>query len=97
MYRDVFELIAKEELECMSEGDVEDFPTFGDSQSDYDTVKEKLPYTSLSRVFSQGFLVQEIISWPGFLPPFCWSLYLSPSADSRLVLSVVVVVHFYSL
>lgn len=42
MYRDVFELIAKEEFECMSEGDVEDFPNFGDSQSDYDTVKEKL-------------------------------------------------------
>lgn len=39
MYRNVFELIAKEELESMLEEDAEDFPTFGDSQSDYDTVR----------------------------------------------------------
>lgn len=39
MYRNVFEMIAKEELESMLEGDTEDFPSFGDSQSDYDTVK----------------------------------------------------------
>ena len=41
MYRSVFEMIAKEELESSLEEDVEDFPTFGDSQSDYDTVEEK--------------------------------------------------------
>lgn len=46
MYRDVFELIAKEELECVSDGDIEDFPNFGDSQSDYDTVKEKWQFAS---------------------------------------------------
>lgn len=32
-------MIAKEELESMLEEDAEDFPTFGDSQSDYDTVR----------------------------------------------------------
>lgn len=42
MYRNVFEMIAKEELESALEEDMEDFPTFGDSQSDYDTVKGKL-------------------------------------------------------
>lgn len=55
MYRDVFALIAKEELECMSEGGAEDFPTFGDSQSDYDTVKEKLLCISLSWASLLGF------------------------------------------
>ena len=35
-------MIAKEELESALEEDMEDFPTFGDSQSDYDTVKGKL-------------------------------------------------------
>lgn len=40
MYRNVFEMIAREELESVLEADIEDFPTFGDSQSDYDTVKE---------------------------------------------------------
>lgn len=39
MYRTVFEMIAKEELESVLEKDAEGFPTFGDSQSDYDTVK----------------------------------------------------------
>lgn len=39
MYRNVFEMIAKEELESVLEEDAEDFPTFGDSQSDYDTVR----------------------------------------------------------
>lgn len=34
-------MIAREELESALEDDIEDFPTFGDSQSDYDTVKEK--------------------------------------------------------
>ncbi|KAI2537181.1 DnaJ heat shock protein family (Hsp40) member C21 [Homo sapiens] len=30
-------MIAKEELESVLEEEVDDFPTFGDSQSDYDT------------------------------------------------------------
>lgn len=38
VYCVVFELIVKEELECMLEGDVEDFLIFGDFQSDYDMV-----------------------------------------------------------
>ncbi|XP_062984225.1 dnaJ homolog subfamily C member 21 [Elgaria multicarinata webbii] len=38
VYRHVFEMIAKEEMEAMPEEDGEEFPTFGDSQSDYDTV-----------------------------------------------------------
>ncbi|KAF7243902.1 hypothetical protein EYD10_09799 [Varanus komodoensis] len=38
VYRHVFEMIAKEEMEAMPEEDGEEFPTFGDSQSDYGTV-----------------------------------------------------------
>ncbi|XP_066472333.1 dnaJ homolog subfamily C member 21 [Tiliqua scincoides] len=38
VYRHVFEMIAKEEMESMPEEDTEEFPSFGDSQSDYDTV-----------------------------------------------------------
>lgn len=40
MYRNLFESIAKEEMEHSkdAEDDEEDFPPFGDSQSDYDTV-----------------------------------------------------------
>ncbi|XP_018605715.1 dnaJ homolog subfamily C member 21 [Scleropages formosus] len=39
VYRNVFETIAKEEMEHITEDeDKEEFPTFGDSQSDYDTV-----------------------------------------------------------
>ncbi|KAJ7335062.1 hypothetical protein JRQ81_013003 [Phrynocephalus forsythii] len=38
VYRHVFEMIAKEEKESMLEEDDEEFPSFGDSQSDYDTV-----------------------------------------------------------
>lgn len=38
MYRHIFEMIAKEEEECIVEDDFEGFPNFGDSQSDYDTV-----------------------------------------------------------
>ncbi|XP_017172290.1 dnaJ homolog subfamily C member 21 isoform X1 [Mus musculus] len=57
VYRVVFELIAKEELECMSEGDVEDFPTFGDSQSDYDTVVH--PFYA----HWQSFCTQKNFSW----------------------------------
>ncbi|XP_054842534.1 dnaJ homolog subfamily C member 21 [Eublepharis macularius] len=38
VYRHAFEMIAKEEMEYVSEEDSEEFPSFGDSQSDYDTV-----------------------------------------------------------
>ncbi|CAI5787695.1 dnaJ homolog subfamily C member 21 [Podarcis lilfordi] len=38
VYRHVFEMIAKEEMESMPEEDAEEFPSFGDSQSDFDTV-----------------------------------------------------------
>lgn len=39
MYRKVFENIAKEEVEYMTREDIEEFPMFGNSQSDYDTVR----------------------------------------------------------
>ncbi|XP_061732475.1 dnaJ homolog subfamily C member 21 [Nerophis ophidion] len=41
VYRNLFEAIVKEEIECGradSDDDEEEFPPFGDSQSDYDTV-----------------------------------------------------------
>lgn len=34
----MFEKITGEEMEYMPQGDIEEFPTFGYSQSDYDTV-----------------------------------------------------------
>lgn len=37
VYRHIFEMITKEEMESMTE-DPEEFPSFGDSRSDYDTV-----------------------------------------------------------
>lgn len=43
VYRNVFESIVKEEMEhskVEEEDDDEAFPTFGDSQSDYDTVSQ---------------------------------------------------------
>lgn len=43
VYRNVFESIIKEEMEhskVEEEDDDEAFPTFGDSQSDYDTVSQ---------------------------------------------------------
>lgn len=39
VYREVFEKIAKEEMEYMTQEDTEEFPMFGYSQSDYDTVR----------------------------------------------------------
>lgn len=39
VYRQVFEKIAKEELEYMTQEDTEEFPMFGYSHSDYDTVR----------------------------------------------------------
>ncbi|KAG8456732.1 hypothetical protein GDO86_002496 [Hymenochirus boettgeri] len=38
VYRQVFEMIIKEELESKIDGELEEYPPFGDSQSDYDTV-----------------------------------------------------------
>ncbi|KAM4708226.1 dnaJ homolog subfamily C member 21 [Discoglossus pictus] len=38
VYRNIFELIVKEETENKKDDEFEEFPTFGDSQSDYDTV-----------------------------------------------------------
>lgn len=57
VYRNVFEMIAKEELESVLEEDVEDFPTFGDSQSDYDTVVH--PFYA----YWQSFCTQKNFTW----------------------------------
>ncbi|KAK1345378.1 hypothetical protein QTO34_014089 [Cnephaeus nilssonii] len=57
VYRNVFEMIAKEELESMLEEDAEDFPTFGDSQSDYDTVVH--PFYA----YWQSFCTQKNFAW----------------------------------
>ncbi|XP_059772202.1 dnaJ homolog subfamily C member 21 [Balaenoptera ricei] len=57
VYRNVFEMIAKEELESSLEEDVEDFPTFGDSQSDYDTVVH--PFYA----YWQSFCTQKNFAW----------------------------------
>ncbi|XP_054439907.1 dnaJ homolog subfamily C member 21 [Pteronotus mesoamericanus] len=57
VYRNVFETIAKEELESVLEEDGEDFPTFGDSQSDYDTVVH--PFYA----YWQSFCTQKNFAW----------------------------------
>ncbi|XP_070267947.1 dnaJ homolog subfamily C member 21 [Myotis yumanensis] len=57
VYRNVFEMIAKEELESVLEEDAEDFPTFGDSQSDYDTVVH--PFYA----YWQSFCTQKNFAW----------------------------------
>ncbi|XP_007956025.1 dnaJ homolog subfamily C member 21 [Orycteropus afer afer] len=57
VYRSVFEMIAKEELESVLEDAVEDFPTFGDSQSDYDTVVH--PFYA----YWQSFCTQKNFAW----------------------------------
>ncbi|KAM5264710.1 dnaJ homolog subfamily C member 21 isoform 2-T2 [Ctenodactylus gundi] len=57
VYRSVFEMIAKEELESVLEEDVEEFPTFGDSQSDYDTVVH--PFYA----YWQSFCTQKNFAW----------------------------------
>ncbi|XP_004848690.1 dnaJ homolog subfamily C member 21 [Heterocephalus glaber] len=57
VYRNVFKMIAKEELESVLEEDVEDFPTFGDSQSDYDTVVH--PFYA----YWQSFCTQKNFAW----------------------------------
>ncbi|XP_006875445.1 PREDICTED: dnaJ homolog subfamily C member 21 [Chrysochloris asiatica] len=57
VYRHVFEMIAKEELESVLEDEAEDFPTFGDSQSDYDTVVH--PFYA----YWQSFCTQKNFAW----------------------------------
>ncbi|XP_037385444.1 dnaJ homolog subfamily C member 21 [Talpa occidentalis] len=57
VYRNVFEMIVKEELESVLEEDAEDFPTFGDSQSDYDTVVH--PFYA----YWQSFCTQKNFAW----------------------------------
>ena len=42
VYRHVFEQIAKEEMEYITHEDIEEFPTFGYSHSDYDTVRASI-------------------------------------------------------
>ncbi|XP_066100374.1 dnaJ homolog subfamily C member 21 [Saccopteryx bilineata] len=57
VYRNVFKMIAKEELESVLEGNAEDFPSFGDSQSDYDMVVH--PFYA----YWQSFCTQKNFSW----------------------------------
>ncbi|NXL32083.1 DJC21 protein, partial [Glaucidium brasilianum] len=57
VYRQVFEKIAKEEMEYMTQEDTELFPTFGYSQSDYDTVVH--PFYA----YWQSFCTQKNFAW----------------------------------
>ncbi|XP_064410266.1 dnaJ homolog subfamily C member 21 isoform X2 [Latimeria chalumnae] len=56
VYRNVFDLIVKEEMEYIDKEDV-DFPTFGDSQSDYDVVVHAF------YAFWQSFCTQKNFAW----------------------------------
>ncbi|KAM4638544.1 dnaJ homolog subfamily C member 21 isoform 2-T2 [Amazona ochrocephala] len=57
IYREVFEKIAKEEVEYMTQEDIEEFPMFGNSQSDYDTVVH--PFYA----YWQSFCTQKNFAW----------------------------------
>ncbi|NXL92591.1 DJC21 protein, partial [Alectura lathami] len=57
VYRQVFEKIAKEELEYMTHEDIEEFPSFGYSRSDYDTVVH--PFYA----YWQSFCTQKNFAW----------------------------------
>ncbi|NXN86079.1 DJC21 protein, partial [Bombycilla garrulus] len=57
VYRQVFEKIAKEELEYMTREDIEEFPMFGYSHSDYDTVVH--PFYA----YWQSFCTQKNFAW----------------------------------
>ncbi|XP_063996937.1 dnaJ homolog subfamily C member 21 isoform X2 [Pogoniulus pusillus] len=57
VYRQVFEKIAKEEVEYMTQEDIEEFPMFGDSHSDYDTVVH--PFYA----YWQSFCTQKSFAW----------------------------------
>ncbi|NXW82561.1 DJC21 protein, partial [Alopecoenas beccarii] len=57
VYRQVFETVAKEEMEYMTKEDTEEFPMFGNSQSDYDTVVH--PFYA----YWQSFCTQKNFAW----------------------------------
>ncbi|XP_050799753.1 dnaJ homolog subfamily C member 21 isoform X1 [Gopherus flavomarginatus] len=57
VFRQVFENIAKEEMEYISQEDIEEFPTFGYSQSDYDKVVH--PFYA----YWQSFCTQKNFAW----------------------------------
>ncbi|NWI85554.1 DJC21 protein, partial [Pitta sordida] len=57
VYRQVFEKLAKEEMEYMTQEDTEEFPMFGYSQSDYDTVVH--PFYA----YWQSFCTQKNFAW----------------------------------
>ncbi|NWR38859.1 DJC21 protein, partial [Tachuris rubrigastra] len=57
VYRQVFEKIAEEEMEYMTQEDPEEFPMFGYSQSDYDTVVH--PFYA----YWQSFCTQKTFAW----------------------------------
>nr|XP_009942037.1 PREDICTED: dnaJ homolog subfamily C member 21 [Opisthocomus hoazin] len=57
VYRQVFEKITREEMEYMTQEDTEEFPMFGDSQSDYDTVVH--PFYA----YWQSFCTQKNFAW----------------------------------
>lgn len=53
MYRNLFESIVKEEMEHSrgEDEEKEEFPTFGDSESDYDTVSQSHTLNTYSSCF----------------------------------------------
>uniref|UniRef100_A0A8D0LCJ4 DnaJ homolog subfamily C member 21 n=1 Tax=Sphenodon punctatus TaxID=8508 RepID=A0A8D0LCJ4_SPHPU len=57
VYRHIFEMIVKEEMESVPEVEDEEFPSFGDSQSDYDTVVH--PFYA----YWQSFCTQKNFAW----------------------------------
>ncbi|KAM8960889.1 dnaJ homolog subfamily C member 21 [Pelodytes ibericus] len=57
VYRHVFDLIVKEELESKIDGNMEEFPSFGDSQSDYDLIVH--PFYA----FWQSFCTVKNFAW----------------------------------
>ncbi|NXW23121.1 DJC21 protein, partial [Circaetus pectoralis] len=57
VFRQVFEKIAKEEMEYMTQEDTAEFPMFGHSQSDYDTVVH--PFYA----YWQSFCTQKNFAW----------------------------------
>ncbi|NWW96819.1 DJC21 protein, partial [Rhynochetos jubatus] len=57
VYRHVFEEISKEEMECMTHDDIEVFPMFGYSQSNYDTVVH--PFYA----YWQSFCTRKNFAW----------------------------------
>ncbi|KAM8793149.1 dnaJ homolog subfamily C member 21-like [Eudromia elegans] len=57
VYRQVFEKIAKEEMEYMTQEDAEEFPMFGYSQSDYDKVVH--PFYA----YWQSFCTRKNFAW----------------------------------